>query len=87
MAAVIDDSREQARLLWQCRRGMLELDLMLMPFVQEQFYNLDTAERDALRSLLSYPDQQLLDILMGQGVPHDRDVANVAKQIRESAGS
>jgi antitoxin CptB len=87
MAAVIDDSREQARLLWQCRRGMLELDLMLMPFVQEQFEKLDSAEREALRKLLSYPDQQLLDILMGQGVPHDRDVANVAKQIRESAGS
>ena len=87
MSAVIDDSREQSRLLWQCRRGMLELDLMLMPFVEQHYSRLDSKERAALQTLLGHPDQLLLDILMGHSVPHDRDVANVAKQIRESAGT
>jgi antitoxin CptB len=82
-----DSQREQARLHWQCRRGMLELDLMLLPFMERQYNRLNAQEQEAFRTLLAYPDQQLLEYLMGHGVPHDKDVANVAEQIRQSAGT
>lgn len=77
----------QARLLWQCRRGMLELDLLLLPFVEQHYNRLTDREKDALITLLAYPDQQLLEFLMGHGVPLDKDVANVAEQIRNAAGT
>lgn len=78
---------ELARVHWQCRRGMLELDLMLQPFVERHYAQLNDIQRQALHTLLGYPDQQLLELLLGHGVPHDKDVANVAEQIRASAGT
>ncbi len=78
---------DRARVLWQCRRGMLELDLLLLPFVEQHYHRLSDREKEALLILLAYPDQQLLAFLMGHGVPHDRDVAHVAEQIRTSAGT
>jgi len=87
MVATQNGQSEQARVYWQCRRGMLELDLMLQPFVQQHYARLNRQERAALATLLAYPDQQLLEYLMGHGVPHNKDVADVAEQIRQSAGT
>ena len=87
MTAADAGRTQQARLLWQCRRGMLELDLLLLPFVEQHYHRLSDRERDALMTLLGYPDQQLLEYLMGHGVPHNKDVANVAEQIRNAAGT
>ncbi|HAT9136121.1 TPA: hypothetical protein JBB25_14525, partial [Legionella pneumophila subsp. pneumophila] len=30
------DNREKSRLLWKCRRGMLELDLLLQKFIANE---------------------------------------------------
>jgi antitoxin CptB len=88
MAAVAAGQEiEHARIKWQCRRGMLELDLLLQPFVTRHYATLSSTQRMALQTLLGYPDQQLLEFLLGQGVPHDKDVADVAEQIRQSAGT
>ncbi|MFP3873242.1 MAG: succinate dehydrogenase assembly factor 2 [Thiohalophilus sp.] len=87
MSTLQDSSLEQSRIYWQCRRGMLELDLMLQPFVENHFAGLTPRQRHALATLLRYPDQQLLDYLLGHGVPHDKDVADVAEQIRNAAGT
>lgn len=87
MTMLTDSTPEQSRIYWQCRRGMLELDLMLQPFVENHFTRLTQQQRDALATLLTYPDQQLLDYLLGHGVPHDKDVADVAEQIRNAAGT
>ncbi len=81
-----DEQYEQARIYWQCRRGMLELDTMLLAFMDKHFSGLDPVQRQTLETLLGYPDQLLLEYLMGRTIPHDKDVADVAKQIRESAG-
>ena len=35
------NDREWDRLRWQCRRGMLELDVILLPFVEEDLSRLD----------------------------------------------
>ena len=80
------DLRTVSRLNWQCRRGMLELDLMLQAFMDKQFAGLDTSQLQAFEELLTYPDQLLLEYLMGQSVPFNNEVADVAKQIRDSAG-
>jgi len=77
---------DETRLRWQCRRGMLELDLMLESFVEKCYSNLPVKTKKAFHQLLNCQDQILLDYLMGQDVPTDKDVANVAKQIRDAAG-
>lgn len=77
---------DEARLAWQCRRGMLELDLMLQGFVEKRYAGLSIKAKKAFHQLLTCQDQILFDYLMGQDVPTDMDVANIAKQIREAAG-
>lgn len=78
--------KDEARLSWQCRRGMLELDIMLEAFVTKRYSSLADKDKKAFHQLLKCQDQILLDYLMGQDVPTDKDVANVAQQVRDAAG-
>lgn len=82
-----DLEQDEARLRWQCRRGMLELDLMLETFVENCYADLPIRTKQAFHQLLQCQDQYLLDYLMGQDVPNDKDVADVAKQVRDAAGA
>lgn len=77
---------QRARLLWQCRRGMRELDLMLNAYVETRYHELDTAGVQRLEQLLGYPDQVLLEVLMGRQPPADPALAELARAIREAAG-
>ena len=81
-----DLALDEARLRWQCRRGMLELDLMLETFVENYYEDLPIKTKQAFHQLLKCQDQFLLDYLMGQDVPTDKDVADVAQQVRNAAG-
>jgi len=82
----LSPEQELARLRWQCRRGMLELDMFLESFLDKYFLQLSAAEKTAFYTLLNYPDQFLLEYLMGRSVPLDKDVAHVAKKIQAAAG-
>jgi antitoxin CptB len=73
------------RLSWQCRRGMLELDLLLQAFVQHGYEELDPTARTAFRTLLDYPDAVLLEMLMGRTVTADPEIARVIERIRATA--
>jgi len=77
---------QRARLLWQCRRGMLELDAMLQAFMDKAYDDLSEAQQHAFEILLQTSDQLLLEYLMGRTIPLDKEVAYVARRIRESAG-
>ncbi len=47
------------RLRWACRRGMLELDLVLLPFCDEAFSHLSKPEQKLFEDLLVEADQDL----------------------------
>ena len=59
-------ARERDRIRWRCRRGMLELDLVLAAFLASHLDTLDDAQIDTLNSLLMRPDPELLDLVMGR---------------------
>lgn len=73
------------RLAWQCRRGMRELDELLLGFLKQRFATLEKSELDSFATLLEYPDGVLLEWLMGRMVPLDRDVAHIVREIRHTA--
>ncbi len=73
-----------ARLRWQCRRGMAELDALLLNFVDRHYPELDAGRRRDLERLLKTPDPMLLEYLMGRMVPADPALAALARQIREA---
>ena len=56
------DTAQQNRLKWQCRRGLLELDLVFqnfLPAVRE-------ADLVAFKEILDFPDNDLWDIVIGR---------------------
>jgi len=67
---------------WQCRRGMLELDILLNNFVDKGINDLSQQQKQSFELLLSYPDQTLLDLLMGNSVSSDASIAKLVQQIR-----
>ena len=77
-------ANNRGRLYWQCRRGMLELDLLLRGFLDQAYDCLDTRELHTLDVLLNYPDQMLLEWLLGRMVPFDKDVARLVQRIRNT---
>lgn len=70
---------------WRCRRGMLELDLLLSDFLSKRYEDLNEKERSTFVRLLDYPDQTLLELLMGRMKPTDRELVHVIKEIRSAS--
>jgi len=70
---------------WQCRRGMLELDLLLNNFVDKGMGGLSEKAIESFDLLLSYPDQTLLDLLLGNTQSSDLSISIIVKQIQDTS--
>ena len=72
------------RLLWASRRGMLELDLILAPFVKDVYDSLE--EDDILRFevLLECEDQTVFMWFMQREHPTDPNMQRILQIIRDS---
>ncbi|MFM2480237.1 succinate dehydrogenase assembly factor 2 [Celerinatantimonas sp. YJH-8] len=57
--------QSKSRLLWACRRGMLELDVLLQPFVQEHYEQLSETDQSLFQRLLECDDPDLFNWFMG----------------------
>ncbi len=75
------DELERNRLRWRSRRGMLELDLLLLPFCDEVFDTLPEAEQIAFIRLLEQDDPDLLQWFSRKGEPEDPELARLVEQI------
>jgi antitoxin CptB len=74
------------RLLWRCRRGMKELDVLLERYVRSRLPADGTAERQALVRLLDLPDPLLADYLFGHATATDPALASLVTAIRRPQG-
>jgi antitoxin CptB len=61
------------RIRWRCRRGLLELDIVLGRFVDRHYGRLDEAQRAAFDILLEVPDALLWDMITGRQSPPQDD--------------
>lgn len=75
-------AQKKARLTWHCRRGMLELDLLLTRFMARHFDTLDPHQVEALEVLLGYSDPDLYALLMGHEQATDQGIADIVSFIR-----
>ncbi|MFV1996836.1 MAG: succinate dehydrogenase assembly factor 2 [Acidiferrobacterales bacterium] len=62
---------ELRRLRWRCRRGLLELDILLLRFLDQGYSGLDVSQRQAFSDLLELPDNTLLAYLNNLEQPDD----------------
>ena len=80
-----DGSRDGAgKARWRSRRGMLEVEAELLPFVRERFDGLPAADREAYARLLEEDDWVIHDWLRGVMQPADAALRRILTLIRES---
>jgi len=69
---------DRHRLTWKCRRGLLELDLVLQKFIP----SVRDEELPPLLALLELPDNDLWDIIIGRSEHYDSDLRQTVARLR-----
>ena len=72
---------DREKVLWRCRRGIRELDSVLMPFAEGCYDGLSTLEKARLRTLLGCQDTQLLNWILEREIPDDEDLKSLITSI------
>ena len=69
-------------LVWRCRRGMRELDVLLGRWLNQCWSSASMAERDNFAALLRCEDDQLWDWLLGRSKPEEPGLLQIVDAIR-----
>jgi antitoxin CptB len=72
------DTVARNRLYWKCRRGLLELDIVLQRFIPI----LKDEDVPSLHALLDLPDNELWDIISGRSERYDRRFEETVARLR-----
>jgi len=72
---------ELRRLLWRCRRGMRELDVLLERFARGELPRASPEQRRIFARFLELPDPLLADYLLGQVTPPEPELAQLVERI------
>jgi antitoxin CptB len=73
---------EQRRLAWRCRRGMLELDIILQKFVNEQFGSLTIDELEVFDEMLDLPDSDFWEKIRDTKQVSNQSLQSVLSKLR-----
>lgn len=76
----------QNRLRWASRRGMLELDLVLEPFVNNVYPKLSENDKVLFELLLKCEDQDLFQWFMKKTTPEDDSLKQIVNVILSHTG-
>ncbi|WP_440874394.1 succinate dehydrogenase assembly factor 2 [Thalassotalea sp. PLHSN55] len=74
-------TENKARLRWACRRGMLELDVLFMPFVEEAYEHLSKEQQAVFERLLECQDPELFAWFMGHEECKDAELNDMVQFI------
>jgi antitoxin CptB len=74
---------ELDRVRWHCRRGMLELDLVLQRFLDRHLESLTPEELDGFKALLDREDEDLWQILSGRQELNEERLRPIFMMIRD----
>ena len=73
---------EYSELKWRCRRGMLELDILLNSYLDKNYSTMSQQQGDLFGEVLDYPDQVLFDLLLGNMQSSDARVNRLVSEIQ-----
>ncbi len=71
----------RSQLVWQCRRGSLELDILLTRYLEQRYDVAPATEQATFRQLLSLEDQQIFQYLSGQTEPDTVEITDLVAHI------
>lgn len=76
--------KEFERARWRCRRGLLELDIVLQRFMDQYYRQLNTQELEQFERLLSLPDNDLWELIAERQELTDKELQQVLTLLRIS---
>lgn len=76
---MLTEEEKLNRMRWRSRRGMLELDLMMLPFFDEEYRTLPPNRQIAFQRLLEQEDPDLWTWFSQKGEPDDPDLRDLVK--------
>ena len=80
-SATAANDKNKARLRWACRRGMLELDVLFLPFVDEAYDNISDHQKLVFERLLTSDDPDLFSWFMGHAICEDKELNEMVQFI------
>jgi antitoxin CptB len=75
------EKRHHSRLRWRCRRGMRELDVLLVGFLERDYPRASLAERQGFERLLEMPDPLIMAYLTGRETVTEPALADVVARL------
>ena len=76
-----DPTRELARLRWRCRRGMKELDTLLVRYLEAHYVAASAEDQGRFLELLELQDPDLAAYVLGRATPEDPAFAYFIQQV------
>lgn len=77
---------DKNRLMWASRRGMLELDLILLPFVENVYPELSAEDQLRYEELMLCEDQDMYAWFMRRDDPADSRLQRIVDIVRDNTG-
>ena len=77
-------SEKKSRILWRCRRGIKEMDIVLQDFIKNSYDELNNENKSAFSKLLEEQDLDILNWVLGKDKPEDKTLIEIIKKIRSS---
>jgi antitoxin CptB len=74
---------ESSRLLWRCRRGIREMDLLLETFVQRDYPALNREEQLVFERFLEESDLNILAWVTGRSEPDDPAYGQIINRLQQ----
>ncbi|HSR61774.1 MAG TPA: succinate dehydrogenase assembly factor 2 [Gammaproteobacteria bacterium] len=72
----------RSSLLWRCRRGIREMDILLQRFVEKEYDVLTDQQKNDFEYLLEQPDLEILDWIIGKSNPESEAMQHLVDRIR-----
>lgn len=76
----------ESQLVWRCRRGVRELDVLFTSFVEKEYRQLAQNEQLAFQKLLEVQDPTIMDWLFGKQEVDDAELIDVIKRLQTHSG-
>jgi len=76
--------KELERARWRCRRGLLELDIVLQRFMDQYYTQLNESGLEQFERLLALPDNDLWDLITARLVNTDDNWQQVLELLQKS---
>ena len=74
------------QLVWRCRRGVRELDVLLGRFLDTEYPQLSASQKMAFERMLEVQDPIIMDWLFSKSQPQDPELEMLVKRMQMISG-